>query len=229
MDYIVPEYNKKAFSCPHCSAFAEQKWAYNYIVRDDIETHYVFDINLSKIALKVDFNSSNNFHKEIAVSTCNYCHEGSLWFDKKMIIPKTSNIPMPIKEMPENVKEIYNEARDVFAVSPKAAAALLRLGLQHLCVELGGKGKNINDDIGELVKKGLPVEIQQALDVVRVAGNNAVHPGTLDLEDDSTSTAYLFNIINMIVDNRIVQPKKINEFYNSLPSNALKGIEKRDR
>jgi hypothetical protein len=39
-------------------------------------------------------------------------------------------------------------------------------------------------DIGELVKAGLPLEIQQSLDIVRVVGNNQVHPGILDVRDD---------------------------------------------
>ncbi|WP_198607732.1 hypothetical protein [Clostridium perfringens] len=55
-----------------------------------------------------------------------------------------------------------------------------------------------------------------------------VHPGELDLDDNKEVARTLFDIINLIVDNRIVQPKKIEEFYNSLPENALVGIEKRD-
>ncbi|WP_424033423.1 DUF4145 domain-containing protein [Methylocella sp.] len=49
--------------------------------------------------------------------------------------------------------------------------------MQKLCVELGEKGKNIDDDIANLVKKGLSPELQQALDILRVIGNEAVHHG----------------------------------------------------
>lgn len=61
-----------------------------------------------------------------------------------MVIPSSSNIPIPNEYMTDGVKKIYNEARDVF---PKSAKALLRLALQYLCVDLSGKCKSINDDI----------------------------------------------------------------------------------
>ena len=49
---------------------------------------------------------------------------------------------------------------------------------------MGEKGKDINTDIGNLVKKGLPIKVQESLDILRVIGNEAVHPGQLDLKDD---------------------------------------------
>lgn len=53
-----------------------------------------------------------------------------------MIFPSGSNIPMPHTDMPESVKEIYNEAREIASNSPRAAAALLRLALEKLTEEL---------------------------------------------------------------------------------------------
>lgn len=57
------------------------------------------------------------------------------------------------------------------------------LPFRSYVVSLGG-GKNIDDDIVRLVKKGLNQTIQKALDAARVIGNEAVHPGTLDLKDN---------------------------------------------
>jgi hypothetical protein len=97
-------------------------------------------------------------------------------------------------------------------------------------VALGGKGENINSDIGELVRKGaIDKRIQQALDLVRVIGNNAVHPGQIDLKDDKPMAMSLFRLVNVIVEAAISAPKHIKEMYETvIPESARKQIEKRD-
>ena len=122
----------------------------------------------------------------------------------------------------------YSEAGDIVNASLRGAAALLRLGIQKLCKHLGEPGKNINNDIAALVKKGLDPRVRQMLDVVRVIGNNAVHPGEIDLRDDRVTAERLFVLVNMITDIMISQPKAIQEMYGKLGEGALAAIEKRD-
>jgi hypothetical protein len=130
--------------------------------------------------------------------------------------------------MPEAVRPEYDEARAVSAVSPRSAAALLRLVIQKLLIGLGLPGKNINDDIGRLVQRGLPEKIQQALDSVRVIGNNAVHPGVLSDDDLSNVANSLFFLVNFIVEQQIAQPRKVADLFDGLPANAHEQIAKRD-
>lgn len=212
--YVVPSLKLNNFTCPNCSVLAEQKQNKNSVLNGSshfyINTNYYTDVPY------------------ITITTCQSCKNYHIWFNDKMIYPIASKTPMPNEDMPENVKKIYEEARQVFPYSAKASAALLRLAIQHLCIELGEKGKNINDDIKSLVEKGLNPEIQQALDIIRVTGNNAVHPGTMDLEDNEENAGSLFELLNFIVSQMISNPKKIKEMFESLPVGAKNAIKTRD-
>ena len=100
--------------------------------------------------------------------------------------------------------------------------------MQKLTAHLGLKGKSLDDDIGTLVKNGLDSRIQKALDVVRVIGNQAVHPGQIDLRDDKATASELFTLVNPTVEATISTPKHIQEMFDALPNSTLKAIEKRD-
>ena len=81
-----------------------------------------------------------------------------------------------------DIKDDFVEAASILNASPRGSAALSRLIVQKLMSYLGGQGKDINANIAYLVKNGLEPEIQKALDIVRVTGNSAVHPGELALK-----------------------------------------------
>jgi hypothetical protein len=130
--------------------------------------------------------------------------------------------------MPDDVKADYEEARRVVALSPRGACALLRLAVQKLCVDLGEAGEKINDDIASLVEKGLPVEVQEALDSLRVIGNEAVHPGELDLRDDVETATALFDLLNYVVKDRIAEPKERRRIFGLLPEKKREAIARRD-
>lgn len=133
-----------------------------------------------------------------------------------MIYPYNTNLPLPNGDMPVDVKFDYEEARNIATISPRGTAKLLRLAIQKLCKHLGESGDNISSDIANQVKKGLPIKLQQALDSVRVIGNNAVHSGIIDLNDNFEITNKLFNFINIICDNQISQPRQIYLFLMKL-------------
>lgn len=203
--YYPPTYDQEQFHCLHCSVYAKQHWSSLFNHR-------------SHQALGTNFTCS----------TCSHCNKQCFWYNEIMIVPSSAPVPPPHLDLPESCIGDYNEARDIVARSPRASAALLRLTIQKLLSELGEKGKNINEDIGSLVSKGLPVEVQQALDYCRVVGNNAVHPGEIEISDKPDIAHSLFEMVNFIVEVRISQPKKIADLYNVLPAGALKSVEKRD-
>jgi hypothetical protein len=149
-----------------------------------------------------------------------------------MIHPQVNGSPPPHPDMPQDVKENYIEARRIVALSPRSAAALLRLSIENLINDILGdrvkKDQQLYDKIHILVKDGLPPTIQQSLDYLRVIGNNAVHPlGLIDVDDYNTAIS-LFGLVNLVVENRITNPKKVQGFYDSLPQDIKDNIDKRN-
>jgi len=159
---------------------------------------------------------------------CGHCSQYSFWLDHKLLFPDVTGAPLPHPDMPADIEKDFSEARSVFSRSPRSSAALLRLAIQKICIHLGLPGKNLNEDIGKLVDSALPVQIQKSLDIVRVVGNNQVHPGVLDVRDEPDTATILFELVNAIVEDRIARPKRIDELYMKLPEGARKQVEERD-
>lgn len=206
--YIPPELDRSAFNCPRCNAYAKQLWG---------DAHGLFDGN--------SYDEING----IKFAWCTHCAHESIWVGNKIIYPTSTKAPPPNPDLPENILPDYQEACNIVGDSPRGAAALLRLCIQKLCKHLKEPGKNINSDIAALVKKGLNQTIQKSLDVVRVIGNEAVHPGTIDLNDNPDTAIALFNLVNIITEAMITQPKMIKSLYESLPDEKREQIVKRDK
>jgi hypothetical protein len=162
------------------------------------------------------------------LSQCYNCKEMAVWVHDRLLFPSELNEEEPNEDLPSDVLADYQEARSILNLSPRGAAALLRLAIQKLCGRLGESGKNINVDIASLVRKGLSPVIQKSLDVVRVVGNEAVHPGTLDLRDDRHTAYQLFRLVNLITEQMVSHPKHVNQMYEKLPESKKAEIEKRD-
>ena len=218
--HYPPKYGDSRFHCLHCHTYAHQKWSDMYT--QDFPRHIQHGKNDSPwIYDKVYIDDDN-----VKVSLCSHCEAPTLWTAGKIIYPLTGMFPPANNDLPDNVKAVYDEASAIANQSPRAASALLRLALQVLLEHIGKTG-NLNTNIKKLVKEGLHPQIQQALDIVRVTGNNAVHPGEI-LFDDPTNVHTLFQLINVIANTLITQPKQTQELYDNLPEDARKAIEKRD-
>lgn len=162
------------------------------------------------------------------ISSCYECNKPTLWRYDTIIYPQSDLYVTPNPDMPDDVQTDFLEAGSIVQLSPRGAAALLRLAIQKLCKNLGEKGENINADIKELVAKGLSPKIQKSLDIVRVIGNEAVHPGELDLKDNLETATALFKLVNLIVEEMISIPNSIDNLYDELPEKMKKAIEVRD-
>jgi hypothetical protein len=207
MPYSGPEYNETGFNCPHCNAYAQQHWRE---IRITVLSSYV----LGRAAV------------------CDRCHEYSIWVNKSMVYPLVGSFPNPHADMPPDVKKDYDEARSIASRSPRSAAALLRLAIEKLTNDLlpSNKHKSLYDKIGILVEKGLPTKVQKAMDSLRVIGNNSVHPlGEIVLGDDQKIANSLFEILNIIVDDMITEPAKIDKMFDtSLTDKQKASIKNRD-
>lgn len=216
--FVSPALHLKAFNCPHCGAYAHMIW------------HDLY------------FNSNGWGRSKFRYVECSSCKESNIWIITKitptthssvdtsghMIFPDSSNIALPSEDMPKDVKQDYIEAASIYQKSPRGAAALLRLGLQKLCKHLGAEGKNINTDISTLAQDDkISKQLIKAADIVRITGNNAVHPGTINDEDFDDIAIKLFDLLNIIVRQGITEPKEVDELFNKMPDGPRQAAENR--
>lgn len=254
---INPSFNSSSFSCPHCSAIAHQDWFQARAQRVDREDGaIVYDPDRMDFLLKAG-TLPENFAKVISAALplisagmpafgessdtmsvnvldinftrCFSCRGITIWHRNNILYPSSEISTHPNDDLPPDIKIDFIEAQKIYKTSPRGAAALLRLCIQKICNYLEIKDKNIDSAIASLVKKGLDSRIEQALDIVRVVGNEAVHPGQLDLKDDRETAEELFSLVNIIADAMISQPKRIAELYAKLPESKRNAIEKRER
>lgn len=167
--------------------------------------------------------------RRLFFSVCFVCSGVAIWRSDNLLYPGIRTAEPSHADMPADMAADYEEARNILDKSPRGAAALLRLAIQKLCIHLGLPGKSIDADIAALVKAGLDQRIQQALDAVRVIGNESVHPGSLDMKDDRDTASELFMLVNFIVEDRIGKEKRVNAIYQKLPDGKRKAINDRDR
>ena len=221
--YIAPDKNLDSFTCPHCQTLSLMNFRILRFEQDVMTDDDGVAFIINKHGYDEEIYSS-----ELKIARCHSCGKKIIWIDNEYIYPNIVAEEVN-PDLPESVKQLYNEAGLIYNQSPRAACALLRLAIDRLCNELGETDRDINKNIGALVENGLPKKVQQALDVVRVVGNKAVHPGEIAFDVDDINTAKsLMRLINMIGQTMISDPKDIEDMYNLLPDSAKESIERRD-
>lgn len=206
------------FVCPHptCRAYARHLWG------------HAISLNTFNGSGGVSSRQSSQDDR-VVMARCTACDRESIFVNGKLIFPQQSAAPVPSSDLPQELQKDFEEARQILPLSSRGSAALLRLIVQKLLPHLGATKSEINAGIAELVANGtISIHLQRALDSVRVIGNEAVHPGTIDLRDDETTALALFGLVNFIVQKAITEPKEVERIYNSLPAAKLAGISQRD-
>ena len=253
-----PSTRKTAFACPHCGAYTSQFWwdLNGNRRREDSPLPAMLDPDIEKrIENNKDIDSKRKaelykwventrsgliFLQErdtvysqqsvhnLLLSECYNCHMFAVWIAESLLFPRAKPGPNPNQDLPKDIQADFNEARGIASESPRGAAALLRLCKQKLCSFLGESGKHLDSDIAQLVAKGLNPLVAKSLDIVRVIGNEAVHPGTINLQDDPDTAWQLFGLVNAIADQMISHPRVVDEMYKSLPEEKRNAIDERN-
>lgn len=207
--YVAPDMYVGHYTCPLCDTLVYQAGK---------------DVFIKPYGK--DFESVANVRRV----ECGACDEVTWWIENAMVYPPVAaGTPPPHEDMPDDVRQIYNEARAVAELSARSAAALLRTALETLLKDHFGQTGKLNNMIGDMVKADqIGPQIQKACDLLRCSGNNAVHPRELSPDDNRASVTSLFNLLNMVVNKLVSEKTLVDEMYDRLEPTLLDQVDRRD-
>lgn len=213
-DYFPPDVKKEAFNCPHCGVYAHQEFnpivAYGYTSNNAYSGKHII---------------TRGYLENFVISKCTHCKQIIIWNQESMLFPRKMIVQDPSDNVPEKIKDIYIEAGKVLMDSPRASGALIRLALELLLQHVNKNNLGLNENVKELIKSNIPEDLIKAMTILRVNGNDIMHTGEIKILEKEEEVAYLFDLFNMIVEEMITRPKKLNESYKRIPESIRKEIE----
>lgn len=235
------ENNKQpVFLCPHCNKVESHVWREldkPYKIQLDRGINKLLASPTGPLPLEKSIEQyikENDLIESIISCSCNSCQKVSIWIDSrgnvpKQIYPQKSQYEPAHKDMPEKIKDIYNQAGQCLSISAGASAALSRVCLEKLLEELNYTKGDLNDSIAKVIKDGkVSSDTAYLLDIIRGFGNQGAHTGTINLDDEIGTAEFLLSAINKVVDELISKPKATKEMFDKLPKGLRKQIETRD-
>lgn len=211
MRYVAPAHLTSAFTCPHCGTLAQFNEAGRFAPPP--AAHRAMD------GMQVHYGHARR---------CQICDEFVVFYKGELVYPSSGLAPPASEDMPDAVRAIYAEAAAISAASPRAASALLRLAVETLISDLVGGGKRLNDAIASLVReKRIHERQQEALDVVRVTGNDAIHGREIS-DDGAEMCQALFRLVNWLVQTTITEDEQVAGLFAALPEEKREQIRQRD-
>lgn len=248
MTSFAPAFSEGVFRCPSCGVVAQQTWFAAGAAQviggqpdDDYMSEYtryqkilagnpqaIFN---QKRAAEVGLASSERLQgsriTNLTLAQCASCRAFSIWKSYKLLYP-TGLARKPHPNLPSECSQDFEEAVAVASISARAGAALLRAAMEKLLLRLTGKD-DPNEAIRILVRQGLAEEIQQAMDVVRVTGNKALHGYEIAADaEQAADFEALADLLDEIVEDRIARPARQRALFDRLPDKERDKIGKRD-
>lgn len=213
MTYKQPKLNENSFTCPYCKIETGHQFVSDKLVRHYQNAYYEFYAvtHISRAEIKKEL--------KLSISTCAKCKQIEIWINDDMVYPKIEEFgPEATEDMPELVKGTFNEARKVFGVSVRAAAALLRLAIEQYCEEMGYRSKrNLSENLKDMInEENLSNEFEESCKYIRLIGNDAVHPRELSISEDEEAVLFMFELLNQLVEEMITNKNKRERLFNKV-------------
>lgn len=122
--------------------------------------------------------------------------------------------------VPKAIREDYEEASEILAASPKAAATLARRCMQGIIRDFWGvSGKNLSNEI-DLIKAQVDPEIWEALDSLRQLGNIGAHMEkdiNLIVDIDPEEADSLLKFIELLIEEWYIAREKKHATLKAIP------------
>lgn len=237
----VPYYKAQSFICPHCNAFAGQRFETLFLV-DNAHRNGNYPIELTTSFPYENswlLSSDEQAPKDIDywhVSICHSCKKSSFWEGHTLVypLPTKAGFPEPSEDMPEKVAELYKEASAVFHISKRASAALMRAAAEQLVFELTKEDlpkANLNGRINYL-SRSVPKHIFKALTIIRTIGNKVLHASdeitpavTIYLDENVEGIPrVLASTLNALVNEFITNRDLVDGMFDDLPNSIRDGV-----
>jgi hypothetical protein len=235
---VQPHPEADAFTCPHCTCYAYQT---REIMHVDVaettsyEEWSEFTFNEKDVMVEgflIGVNASR-----IITTTCAKCEKPTIWIENyfesaddedyietyEMIYPKTFSIfDPPNEDLDEEIKTVYKQAAAIVQESPIASCALLRLCMEKIIIKHANyKGnqnilKNIIDELKDIGT--IDENIYKAMQSIRIVGNNAIHNGSIkidDLDENLDMAVLISRYINLMATELITRKKEINSVFEA--------------
>ena len=105
----------------------------------------------------------------------------------------------------DEASEDFEEAAAILNKFPRGAAALTRICIQKMMPLVKGNAKNQDENFSSLVRKGLEVEIQQAMDVLQVVRKSPLQRSEVDLKEENEAAKNFLNSLRDILGRRMLK------------------------